>query len=189
METPSSAERPNLLLADDDKTFCEVLARALESRGYAVLCAHDGATAMRLADEATPEYAVVDLRLPDISGLKLLQRLKSVDEHTKVVVLTGYGSIATAIEAIKLGATYYVTKPATADQILAAFENREPNVEAEPAARPLSVDRLEWEHIQRVLAGFDGNISATSRALNMHRRTLQRKLKDLSLDAESAARG
>ena len=169
-------ERPSLLLADDDRTFCQVLAKALEIRGFAVDVVHDGASALLRIDETTPEYAIVDLRLPDMSGLKLIERLKAVDEHTNIVSLTGYGSIATAIEAIKLGATHYLTKPANADQIVAAFGHRAPDASVAAPDKPLSVDRLEWEHIQRVLAGFAGNISATARALNMHRRTLQRKL-------------
>ena len=173
-DTPSDAA--SLLLDDDDRTFCQVLAQALQSRGYSVACAYDGHSALRLIHELAPEYAVVDLRLPDMSGLRLLERLKVRDARTQIVVLTGYGSIATAIEAIKLGAIHYLTKPVTVAQILAAFGRQEPNVDEQPAAHPLSVDRVEWEHIQRVLTGHDGNISATARALNMHRRTLQRKL-------------
>jgi two-component system, response regulator RegA len=176
MQATLQAERPNLLLADDDRSFCEVLARALEYRGYAVQVAHDGAAARQVVDATAPEYAVVDLRLPDMSGLKLVDYLKRADEHTSIVVLTGYGSIATAIEAIKLGATHYLTKPTHVDQIMAAFERTAPDPEMGTAPTPLSVDRLEWEHIQRVLSGFGDNISATARALNMHRRTLQRKL-------------
>ena len=172
----SRSERPNLLLAEDDRTFCEVLARALDARGFEVMVAHDGASALRLAFERTPEYAVVDLRLPDMSGLNLLEKLKSIDVNTNIVVLTGYGSIATAVEAVKLGATYYLTKPTTADQVVAAFERHDATVDVPLALKPLSVDRLEWEHIQRVLTNVDGNISAAARALNMHRRTLQRKL-------------
>jgi two-component system, response regulator RegA len=175
MET-HRCERPSLLLADDDRTYCQVLARAIEARGFAVETVHDGASALRQIDECPPEYAIVDLHLPDMSGLKLVKHLKRADENTNIVLLTGYASIATAIEAIKLGATHYLTKPSNADQIVAAFEHKQADPEVAPAPRPLSVDRLEWEHIQRVLAGFDGNISATARALNMHRRTLQRKL-------------
>jgi two-component system response regulator RegA len=169
-------ERPRMLLADDDQTLCQVLARALTGSGYAVETAYDAASALRAALSVPPDYAVIDLRLPDMSGLKLLERLMALDERTRIVVLTGYGSIATAIEAIKLGAVHYLTKPVTATQILAAFGRQEPNADEQPAAYPLSVDRVEWEHIQRVLSGHDGNISATARALNMHRRTLQRKL-------------
>ena len=171
-----TTERPTLLLVDDDVTFCDVLARALEGRGYEVSVAHDGAAAAALIDERVLEFAIIDLRLPDMSGLKLVSRLKSADEHTRIVVLTGYGSIGTAIEAIKLGATYYLTKPANAEEILAAFDQMGPEFEAEPLRKPVSLNRLEWEHIQRVLVEFSGNISAAARALNMHRRTLQRKL-------------
>jgi two-component system, response regulator RegA len=177
--TPSPdrlTDRPTLLLADDDDMLCHVLARALGARGFAVETAHDACSALRAIEAAPPEYAVVDLRLPDMSGLKLVQRLKAADPNTQIVVLTGYGSIATAIEAIKLGATHYLTKPATPDQVVAAFTCCAPNADIETPSRPLSVNRLEWEHIQRVLSGFEGNISATARALNMHRRTLQRKL-------------
>lgn len=170
------ADRPSLMLADDDRTFCGVLARALDLRGYAVEVAHDGRSALSLIHDLQPEYAIVDLRLPDMSGLKLVHQLKVVDDQTNIICLTGYGSIATAIEAIKLGATYYLTKPATADQIVAAFGRHAADTNIDAADHHLTVDRLEWEHIQGVLARHDGNISATSRALNMHRRTLQRKL-------------
>ena len=170
------ADGATLLLVDDDRTFCQVLAQALEHRGYSVACAYDGHSALHLIHELAPEFAVVDLRLPDMSGLKVVERLKTADEHTNIICLTGYGSIATAIEAIKLGATYYLTKPANADQIVAAFGNTGPNSATVTTEHLLSVDQLEWEHIQGVLTRYDGNISATSRALNMHRRTLQRKL-------------
>ena len=169
-------DREQMLVVDDDPTHCAVLARAFQARGFDVHCAHAGASAMELIDEFAPEYAVVDLRLPDMSGLKVLQRLKSSDPQTNVVMLTGYGSIATAVEAVKLGATYYVTKPSTADQIMQAFNRQGANVDVETHEQTLSVDRLEWEHIHSVLTRHDGNISATARALNMHRRTLQRKL-------------
>jgi two-component system, response regulator RegA len=173
---PLDAEQANLLLIDDDPTFSRVMARALEARGFTVETAHDGVSALRLIEATAPEYALVDLRLPDMSGLKLVQQLKAADENTNIVCLTGYASIATAIEAIKLGATYYLTKPANADQVLAAFTHKDPDTGIDPAGHTLSVDRLEWEHIQGVLTLHDGNVSATSRALNMHRRTLQRKL-------------
>ena len=170
------AELPHLLLIDDDETFCAVLARALENRGFDVLVAHDGASAARVIDTLAPEYAVVDLRLPDMSGLKLVAQIKSLDENARVVVLTGYGSISTAIDAIRLGATSYLTKPANADDIMAAFAPQGPDFGTTPEFQPLSVERVEWEHIQRVLADLKGNISAAARAMNMHRRTLQRKL-------------
>jgi two-component system, response regulator RegA len=168
--------RRQLLIVDDDPTYCAVLARAFEARDFVVQCANTGASAIRMADEQPPEYAIVDLKLPDMSGLKLVQRLKQVDPHTNVVVATGYGSIATAIEAVKLGATHYVTKPSNAEVIMQAFDPRGGNVDIDVDFQPPSVDRIEWEHIQRILAQHDGNISATARALNMHRRTLQRKL-------------
>jgi two-component system response regulator RegA len=174
---PLRSERPSLLLADDDRIFSQVLAKAIEARGYAVETVHDGASALRQIDAAQPEYAIVDLNLPDMSGLALIRPLKANDENTKIVLLTGYGSIATAIEAIKLGATHYLTKPCTADQIVAAFENDEPKPDVSPVAKPLSVERLTWEHIHSVLTSCEGNISAAARALNMHRRTLQRKLR------------
>ena len=173
---PQRAELPHLLLIDDDETFCTVLARALENRGFNVIVAHDGASAARVIDMLAPEYAVVDLRLPDMSGLKLVAQIKSLDENARVVVLTGYGSITTAIDAIRLGATSYLTKPANADDIMAAFAPQGPDFDMTSELRPLSVERLEWEHIQRVLADLKGNISAAARAMNMHRRTLQRKL-------------
>ncbi len=175
MEVPR-IERPTLLLVEDDRTLSQVLTRALDARGFAVTPVHDGASALQSIRAMAPEYAVVDMRLPDMSGLKVVEQLKLADEHTRIVVLTGYGSIATAIDAIKLGATYYLTKPTDADQIVAAFEQQEAQVDVPLADRPLSVDRMEWEHIQRVLSSVDGNISAAARLLTMHRRTLQRKL-------------
>ncbi len=171
-----ACEREQILIVDDDPTYCAALARAFEARDFHVLCANDGATAIRLSETMAPEYAVVDLRLPDMSGLKVVQRLKDADAQTSVVVLTGYGSIATAVAAVKLGATSYVTKPSTVDEILRAFTHDGANANLEAQAQPLSVDRVEWEHIHGVLTKHDGNISATARALNMHRRTLQRKL-------------
>jgi two-component system response regulator RegA len=167
---------PGMLLVDDDETFCEVMARAMRRRGFDVRMAHDAEKAMQLAEADAPEYAVLDLKLPGDSGLLLLKKLLEIDANTRIVVLTGYASISTAVEAIKLGAVHYLAKPVDADEVVAAFNLTEGNAEVSPASSPLSVDRLEWEHIQRVLAEHDGNISATARALNMHRRTLQRKL-------------
>ena len=164
-----------LLLADDDETFCAVLARALGKRGFDVTVAHSAEQAIALARDNPPEYAVTDLKMGGASGLALVQALREIDPATRIVVLTGYASIATAVEAIKLGATQYLSKPANADEIVAAF-GHSPNTDAPLNAQPPSVGRLEWEHIQRVLHEHEGNISATARALNMHRRTLQRKL-------------
>lgn len=174
--TPTPDDQPSLLLADDDVTFCEVMARALRRRGYAVSVAHDAAAALALAQAETPEYALIDLKMPGDSGLVLVRRLHALDPATRIVVLTGYASISTAVEAIKLGATHYLAKPVDAAEVVAAFDRAEGDADATVAANPLSVDRLEWEHIQRVFAEHDGNVSATARALNMHRRTLQRKL-------------
>ncbi len=169
-------ECPSLLLVDDDATFREVLSRAMQKRGFEVTVAEDATCALMLAEANPPEYAVVDLKMPGPSGLVLVKRLKELDAATRIVVLTGYASIATAVEAVKLGATHYLAKPADADEIVAALHKDEGDETAPLSAAPLSVDRLEWEHIQRVLAEHEGNISATARALNMHRRTLQRKL-------------
>ncbi|MDG4597948.1 MAG: response regulator transcription factor [Candidatus Contendobacter sp.] len=171
-----SAERSSLLLVDDDGTFCRVLGLALNRRGFAVVTAHGSAEALERARVEPPEYAVVDLNLAGDSGLSLIPDLLALDPATRIVVLTGYASIATAVEAIKLGAVNYLAKPADADQVLAAFAASGGDSGVPVSARPLSVNRLEWEHIQRVLRDNDGNISATARQLGMHRRTLQRKL-------------
>lgn len=169
-------ERPSLLLVDDDEAFRCVLSRALEKRGYAVSTAADVAAASLSAQANPPEYAVIDLKMPGASGLVLVRRLKALDAETRIVVLTGYASIATAVEAIKLGATHYLTKPADIDEIVSALMQTVGNPDVAINTDPLSVERLEWEHIQKVLAENEGNISATARALKMHRRTLQRKL-------------
>ncbi len=169
-------ERPTLLLVDDDQDFLAVLAIAMQKRGFAVSIAHNADTAYEQAMQDPPEFAVIDLKMPGNSGLVLLRQLSALQAGTKIVVLTGYASIATAIEAIKLGATHYLAKPVDADEIVAAFSKQSGDEHIELSNHPLSVDRLEWEHIQRVLAEHEGNISATARSLNMHRRTLQRKL-------------
>ncbi len=172
----SDGEQPSLLLVDDDATFAEVLGAALRRRGYAVTLAHNVPDGMTAAGRELPEYAVVDLRMPGPSGLELVRYLKQLDENTRIVVLTGYASIATAVEAIKLGATHYLSKPADADEIVAAFARAGGRTDTPLSERPLSVARLEWEHIQKVLNDCGGNISAAARRLSMHRRTLQRKL-------------
>ena len=167
---------PGLLLVDDDRVFCTVLARALTKRGYEVALAHDVESALSLAMRNPPAYAIIDLKMPGPSGLTLVAKLKALDDQTRIVVLTGYASIATAIEAIKLGAVHYLAKPADADEILAALHRKESDVSTPINASPPSVNRIEWEHIQKILTENNGNISATARALRMHRRTLQRKL-------------
>jgi len=169
-------DKPRLLLVDDDVTFCSVLQTALEKRNYEVLVANDVKTGMALAEQALPEYAVIDLRIGFDSGLELVKKLISLDDNTQIVMLTGFASIATAVEAIKLGATHYLTKPANADEIVAALNKNEGDTSVTISENPLSIKRLEWEHLQKVLMQHDGNISAAARAMNMHRRTLQRKL-------------
>ncbi len=174
---PSPTPAASLLLVDDDQVLCEVMSRAFEARGYAVRVAHSAHDGLAAAQAAHPEYAVIDLRLPDQSGLKLIGSLKAVNPRMRIVVLTGHGSIPTAIEAVKLGATYYLTKPVEADEVLAALQKDAPNDSVPVETKPMSVERLEWEHIQRVLRDNNDNVSATARALSMHRRTLQRKLR------------
>jgi two-component system response regulator RegA len=169
-------DKATLLLVDDDEDFLGVLAIAMRKRGFTVTLAYSAESAFELAKNDPPEFAVVDLKMSGYSGLVLVRQLNDLQSGTKIVVLTGYASIATAIEAIKLGATHYLAKPVDADEIVAAFEKKSGNVEIELSSNPLTVNRLEWEHIQRVLSEHDGNISATARSLNMHRRTLQRKL-------------
>jgi two-component system response regulator RegA len=175
-ESASQNEKPVLLLVDDDEIYCEVLGDALRKRNYAVSTAHNLADALGLAREMEPEYAVVDLRIGTESGLELVKQLAELDENTRIVMLTGYASVATAVEAIKLGAVHYLAKPANADEVVAALHRTEGDATVTPAEGPLSVRRLEWEHLQKVLIEHDGNISAAARALKMHRRTLQRKL-------------
>ncbi|MEW6319457.1 MAG: response regulator [Acidobacteriota bacterium] len=165
-------EGRSLLIVDDDAVFRERLVRAMRDRGFEATGVPDHRSAIDAAREESPELAVVDLRLPGDSGLAVVRDLKALDASTVVVVLTGYGSIATAVESIKLGATSYLTKPADADQIVAALDGTQPSGET-PAP---SLARVEWEHIQRVLADCGGNVSQAARVLGIHRRSLQRKL-------------
>ena len=165
-----------LLLVDDDNVFCEVMARALEKREFIVEVANSISTATNKAAINIPDYAVIDLRLTEESGLSLIPKLVELNSDIQIVVLTGYASIATAVEAIKLGATQYLTKPADADDIVDAFEKEQGNPETPLPDNPIPLQRLEWEHIQKVLNDCEGNISAAARQLGLHRRTLQRKL-------------
>ena len=165
-----------VLIVDDDRIFCDALARALTRRGFETFAAYDIEQGLQNARQHTPQYAVIDLRIGDESGLSLVEQLKSEFDEIKMVVLTGFASIATAVEAIKLGAVHYLTKPAEADEIVAAFDKQQGDPDAVLPEKPMSVRRLEWEHIQSVLNQHDGNISAAARALGMHRRSLQRKL-------------
>jgi len=170
--------RGTLLLVDDDALFARVLAKALGARGFVVRTAasHAEALAQLEASAPAPDFAVLDLNLGAVSGLKLIGEVRRVNPGCRIVMLTGYASISTAVDAIKLGADQYLAKPVEVDAIVRALlEQRVPDPDG-AGDSTLSVPRLEWEHIQRVLAENGGNISATARALKMHRRTLQRKL-------------
>jgi two-component system response regulator RegA len=170
-------ERPLLLIVEDDAPLRERLARAFDERGFEVRAAATLDQAERLVADEAPEYVVLDLRVGDRNGLDLLPALTRADPATRVVVLTGYGSIATALEAVRRGATHYLTKPADADEILAAFERTgATSTRPLPSRQPMSLDRVEWEHINRVLVECGGNISEAARQLGLHRRSLQRKL-------------
>ncbi len=166
----------SLLIIDDDITFTTTLARALRRREFLVYEAHNGEAAIELARREQPGKVVLDLKLAETSGLHILVQLRQYLPNANVVILTGYSSVSTAVEAIKLGAVNYLCKPATVDEILAALEQTDGDPGQSVPKLPPSVDRLEWEHIQRVLAVNDNNISRTARQLGMHRRTLQRKL-------------
>jgi two-component system, response regulator RegA len=169
-------EAPSVLLVDENETLCADLARGFQARNYRTSAAHTGAAALAAAETLRPDYVVIDLKLPDQTGLRVLRRLMEIDPAVRVVVLTAHASISTAVEAMKLGATHYLTKPATADEIIAAFYRDRPDPDVLIAERPMSPSRVEWEYINRVLLSYRGNISATARALSLHRRTLQRKL-------------
>lgn len=172
----TASEKPSLLIVDDDIVFCEVLVKAMTKRGFNVGSAHTIDTALKHAETTMPEYAIIDLKLSNDSGLVLVEKLKALDPGTRIVMLTGYASIATAVEAIKLGATHYLAKPVDANEIMNAFERTNGETDVQIRDNPLSVGRLEWEHIHKILNENDNNISVTARILNMHRRTLQRKL-------------
>ena len=165
---------PSILLVDDDEVLRERLATAIRARGYEVRTAASSADAIKEAEKESPEMAVVDLRMPGGSGLELLRELRKHDPHTRVLVLTGYGSIATAVEAVRDGAVGYLPKPADADEILAALNGQQ--TAKQTGVETPSLARAEWEHIQRVLTDCGGNISEAARRLGIHRRSLQRKL-------------
>ncbi len=168
---------PRLIIVDDDEVYCQVLARALKRRKFEVEVAYCIAECLEKSAIFQPHYAIVDLRIGEESGLQVVEQLIQQNSVIKIVVLTGYASIATAVEAIKLGAIHYLTKPLETDEIIRPFlENSSGDSEIQIPKHPPSVKRLEWEHLQKVLSENDGNISATARSLNMHRRTLQRKL-------------
>lgn len=165
-----------MLVVDDDDRLRDRLGRAFTERGYDVLSASDHATAVGHARERKIDRAVVDLRMPGVHGLVIVQDLRAICPEIEIVVLTGYASIATAVEAIRIGARNYLPKPANADQILAAFDPEPTVVAAELDYEVPSLARLEREHIERVLRECNGNVSKTARILGMHRRTLQYKL-------------
>ncbi|WP_026479153.1 ActR/PrrA/RegA family redox response regulator transcription factor [Ahrensia sp. 13_GOM-1096m] len=166
---------PTLLLVDDDAPFLRRLARAMETRGFIVDMSESVADGLAKVKNQPPAYAVVDLRLEDGNGLDVVSALHEKRPDAKVVVLTGYGNIATAVTAVKLGAIDYLSKPADADDVFNALLNTS-NGKAPPPENPMSADRVRWEHIQRVYEACDRNVSETARRLNMHRRTLQRIL-------------
>jgi len=165
---------PNVLLVDDDEILRERLAQAIRARGYEVKTAGSAEEALREVAKDSPEMAVLDLKMPGMSGLDLLRELRQHDPATRVLMLTGYGSIATAVQAVREGAVGYLPKPADADEILAALAGKEAGA-PKPGETP-SLARAEWEHIQRVLTDCGGNISEAARRLGIHRRSLQRKL-------------
>jgi two-component system, response regulator RegA len=171
------AEGQSLLIVDDDGVLRERLAQAFSERGFAVRVAEHYESALSQATADPPELALVDLKMPGRSGLDLIAALKKLDPETNIVVLTGYSSVTTALEAVRLGATHYLPKPANADEILGAFA-RAKGAAIEPVeiTETPSLARAEWEHIDRVLADCAGNISEAARRLGLHRRSLQRKL-------------
>lgn len=168
-------EDKTLLLVDDDEPFLKRLAKAMEKRGFAVETAGSVAAGRAIATARPPAYAVVDLRLEDGNGLDVVEVLRDRRPDSRVVVLTGYGAIATAVAAVKIGATDYLSKPADAADIMNALLAPEDELPP-PPENPMSADRVRWEHIQRVYELCDRNVSETARRLNMHRRTLQRIL-------------
>jgi two-component system response regulator RegA len=176
MET--AKEQPAVLVVDDDERFRVRLCQALVKRGWEVWAAADAEHALRVAEEKSPDLILLDLRMPGDSGLSVIEALRDLDPNTKIMMLTGYGSIATALQAQKLGADHYLSKPADVDQILTAYENLQESgvADSDPPDTVPTLARVEWEHIQRILADCSGNISQAARLLGIHRRSLQRKL-------------
>lgn len=164
-----------LLIVDDDGAFGQRLARAMEKRGFVTDVAESAEDAIALVDRNAPDFAVVDMRLGDGNGLEVVERIRRRKPDAKTIILTGYGNIATAVTAVKLGAVDYLAKPADADDVYAALTREHGERPALPE-NPMSADRVRWEHIQRVYEMCDRNVSETARRLNMHRRTLQRIL-------------
>jgi two-component system, response regulator RegA len=178
MTQPAKATAPvDLLLVDDNDLFRQTLARSLARRGWKVDVAANGQEALASARRRPPARAVVDLGLDGSSGLELIPQLLDIEGSMRIIVLTGYASIATAVEAIRRGATHYLAKPADVDQILSAFDRTTGSVDTPIPTQPMSLNQLEWEHLQRTLLDHAGNISSAARALGLHRRSLQRKLR------------
>jgi two-component system, response regulator RegA len=175
--TAALAEHPDrsLLIVEDDKPFLERLARAMETRGFSVTASDSVADGLEQIGQSAPAFAVVDLRLGDGNGLDVVSALKRKRPDARVIVLTGYGNIATAVTAVKMGAADYLAKPADADDVVAALLNTGAE-KSELPQNPMSADRVRWEHIQRIYEMCNRNVSETARRLNMHRRTLQRIL-------------
>ena len=169
-------ENRSILVVDDDEVLRMRLEKSFRKRGLRVMTASCFDEAIEVVQSQSPDLAVLDLKMPGQGGMELLQEIKKISPDTEIVILTGYGSITNAVQAVKLGATNYVTKPADADQVLNAFETR-PDDGGEPDFPPPSLASAQWEHIQRVLADCNGNISEAARRLDIPRRTLQRKLK------------
>ncbi len=165
----------SLLLVDDDEHFVKRLAKAMEKRGFQPETAESVATGKNIAEKNPPAYAVIDLRLEDGNGLDVVEILRQRRPDCRIVVLTGYGAIATAVAAVKIGATDYLSKPADADEVTHALLSKDGMIPAIPE-NPMSADRVRWEHIQRIYEMCDRNVSETARRLSMHRRTLQRIL-------------
>jgi two-component system response regulator RegA len=164
-----------LLIVEDDKPFLQRLASAMQSRGFAVTTAESVADGLQQVERAAPAFAVVDMRLGDGNGLDVISALKRSRPEARAIILTGYGNIATAVNAVKLGAVDYLAKPVDADDVVSALLSREDR-KIDPPSNPMSADRVRWEHIQRIYELCGRNVSETARRLNMHRRTLQRIL-------------
>ncbi len=175
-QTPDLGPDRSLLLVDDDEVFLKRLARAMERRGFDTRTATSVTAGKAMAVSEPPAYAVIDLRLEDGNGLDVVEALRERRPDARIVVLTGYGAIATAVAAVKIGATDYLSKPADADEVVNALLNNQGATLPAPPENPMSADRVRWEHIQRVFEQCDRNVSETARRLSMHRRTLQRIL-------------
>jgi len=175
MTSTATLNERSLLIVEDDKSFLQRLARAMETRGFAVSIAESVAEGLLQVEKSPPAFAVVDMRLADGNGLDVISAIKKRRPEARAIILTGYGNIATAVNAVKLGAVDYLAKPVDADDVAAALLAAD-NKKIEPPENPMSADRVRWEHIQRIYELCGRNVSETARRLNMHRRTLQRIL-------------